>query len=400
MSTPTLSLTSTLILALTQSEALQRQLEGSNRTVDRLKRENERLKHEIEELRQAHHQKQQEGPELAAQLDQLFRKDAEKQAEIDSLKNQLRKERRRSQNPCLSSPIVSSDEQTTRNASRKRQRVNSIEKVEPLQEIEANVPSASRTVRTSKSRGLNERGAEAISSLTEDGIDHNRDDTQNPSEKRRQPNNSPRQRLQTLLTAPTPAAVVPPRPNSARKGPITDKASEKSEPLRSRPLLQLDLSHFKVNPKYTGGLDYAFQDVVRNKEARKCLPSCMRPECCGAKFRVLAETLPRDPNVSDDELLREFLGPGSTDKIRSLTPLARANLVHEARASALAKEYGRMHRANYALPSTPPGFWDVDIPSTQQQNENQEQARQRQREEIERRYQEAMNGGRWIFADE
>ncbi|OAP57857.1 hypothetical protein AYL99_08595 [Fonsecaea erecta] len=400
MSASTSSLASTLSLALTQSEALHRQLEDSNGTIERLKRENERLKHEIQELRQAHIQTQEVGPELAAQLDQLFRKDAEKQAEIDSLKNQLRKERRRSQNAHLSSPLVPSDDQTPRNVSRKRQRASSMEKNEPLAQIESNAPSASRTVRTSKCRGSSERGAGAISSVTEDGIDHNRDDTENLPEKRAYPKTSPRQRLQTLLTAPAPAAVVPPRPSSVRKAPVTDKAAEKNEPLRSRPLLQLDLSHFKVNPKYTGGLDYAFQDVVRNKEARKCLPGCMRPECCGTKFRVLAETLPRDPNVCDDDLLREFLGPGLAHKIHSLTPLARANLVHEARANALAKEYGRMHRANFALPSTPPGFWDVDIPSTQEQTEIQEQARQRQREEVEKRYQEAMKGGRWIFADE
>ncbi|KIW28823.1 uncharacterized protein PV07_04689 [Cladophialophora immunda] len=400
MSTPAPSLTSTLNLALTQSETLQRQLEDSNKTIERLKRENEKLKHEVQELRQAHTQKQQEAPKLAAQLDQLFRKDAEKQAEIDNLKNQLRKERRRSQNPHLSSPSVSCEEQTPGNSSRKRQRANSTEKIEPLQEIGTNVPSGSRASRTCKSKGLHERGAEAISSLTEDGIDHNRDDLENPPEKRTHTTGSPSKRLGTLLATSTPTTIVPPRLTSARKVPVTNKAAEKSGPLRSRPVLQLDLSHFKVNPKYTEGLDYAFQDVVRNKEARKCLPNCMRPECCGTKFRVLAETLPRDPNVSEDDLLREFLGPGSADKIRSLTPLARANLVHEARANLLAKEYGRMHRANFALPTTPPGFWDVDIPSTQEQKENQEQARERQRDEVEKRYQEAVKGGRWLFADE
>ncbi|EXJ65814.1 uncharacterized protein A1O5_11055 [Cladophialophora psammophila CBS 110553] len=400
MPTPTLSLTSTLILALTQSEALQRQLEDSNRAIECLKRENEKLKHEIQELRRAGLQKRDEGPELAAQLDQLFRKDAEKQAEIDSLKNQLRKERRRSQNLHLSSPAVSGDEQTPVNATRKRQRANSADKTGALQEIELNVSSGSRSIQRPKFKRLSDRGAEAISSLGEDGVDYNEDGRDTPPEKPAPTNISPRKRLQALLTVPTPTTPVPPRPNAARKCPVTNNALEKNEPLRSRPLLQLDLSHFKVNPKYTGGLDYAFQEVVRNKEARKCLPNCTRPECCGAKFRVLAETLPFDPNVSEDDLLRDFLGPGSADKISSLTPLARANLVHEARANLLAKEYGRKHRANFETPSTPPGFWDVDIPSTQEQNENQEQARQKQRDEVERRYQEAIKGGRWIFADE
>ncbi|KIW21964.1 uncharacterized protein PV07_12632 [Cladophialophora immunda] len=395
------TLTSILTRALTQSEALQRQLEASNQTIERLERENDKLKHEVQDLRQAHTEKQKDAPELAVQLDHLFRKDAEKQAEIDSLKKQLRKERRRrSRNPHLSSPIVPGDEQAPRNPSRKRQRANSPEKIEPLQGIGTNVSSGSRVSRTSKPKGLHERGAEAISSLAEDGIDYNRDDIEDPPKKRVHTPSLPRKRLDALLTTSTPTPVVPPHPASARKAPVTKKASEKSGPLRSRPVLQLDLSHFKVNPKYAEGLDYAFQDVVRNKEARKCLPNCTRPGCCSATFRVLAETLPLDPNVSEDDLLRGFLGPESAEKIRSLTPLTRANLVHEARANLLAKEYGRMHRANFAPPSTPPGFWDVDIPSTQEQKENQERARERQRDEVGRRYQEAIKGGRWLFADE
>src|SRR3978361_1257939 len=86
------SLTSTLILALTQSEAVKRQLEDSTRIIARLERANEKLKQELHDLRHEQQHKQQQQlhqPDLPAQFDYLFRQDAVKQAEIDSLKKRL-----------------------------------------------------------------------------------------------------------------------------------------------------------------------------------------------------------------------------------------------------------------------------------------------------------------------
>ncbi|KIW54358.1 hypothetical protein PV05_06722 [Exophiala xenobiotica] len=418
----------------------------SDQNAHSLEREHEKLKQELEELRRKH----EDAPGLSAQFEQLFRRDVEKQAEIDQLKSKLRllqtKERRwRLQNPGVSSPTISSDEvevsTTPVNTKRKRPRSKS---PEVLKEISGNVPAG--VVQASKARPkfkrLSDRGADAIPAVAEDGDDYDETRPGSAAGKGSKGKNgsSPHQRLQALLAAPaattpmlfphldaspaspktaspaeqpkfqapTPAMdTAAPKTSSLRKPPfLPSKAArtvpepEDEEPFRSRPVNRLSLAHFKINPSYTGGLDYAYDDIVRGN-ARKCLPGCTRPECCGGKFRVLADTLPTDEDVSDDDLLRDFLGPGSEEKIRTLTPLARANLVHEARAKRLANLYGKMHRETFERAQSPPGFWNTEFPSTQEDKDNREQARLREREEVEKRCQEAKRGnGRWLFADE
>lgn len=193
---------------------------------------------------------------------------------------------------------------------------------------------------------------------------------------------------------------------------------EDEEPFRSRPLHLLDLGHFKVNPKANAGSDYAYTDVIRNRDQRKCLPGCTRPECCGSKFRALAGTLPKlaangtrflesDPSEdassqqSDNDLLLNFLGPGSEERIRALTSVARENLLLEAKTKIAADRYGKMHRHAYERPNSPPGFWRTEMPDTQEEVVDRLDAKKREREEVERRYREALKEeGRWMFADE
>lgn len=190
------------------------------------------------------------------------------------------------------------------------------------------------------------------------------------------------------------------------------------EPFRSRPLHRLDLHHFKINPQANAGVDYAYTDVIRNQDQRKCLPGCTRPECCGGKFRALAGTLPKltanskqvlgigpSDNASsqevDDDILHNFLGPGSEEKIRTLTSVARENLLLEAKTKIAADKYGKMHRHAYERPKSPPGFWRTEMPGTQEEVVDRLDAKKREREEVSRRYREAVKGGgRWMFADE
>lgn len=410
------SLTGTLKLALSQSEGLIHQLEESNQTVERLRRENEGLRQELNDLRQT--RKRNEAREFSVQLDQLFQKDAEKQAEIDHLKSKLRvfqaRERKwRLHDPSSSSPVILSDDQaearTTSSpsaASRKRIRSTSPEPPQPLREISGNA-LGDQKARNAKLKNFGEPGTEAIHLFAEDGEDEN-DVESVPCPETAPPakhSSSPHQRLHALLTTtPVSNAQVLAPANSMRRPPFLAKQSadpEDAEPLRSRPVNRLNLAHFKVNSKYTGGYDYAYEEVVRGREKRKCLPGCSNLDCaCGGKFRALAETLPPDPNISENDLLLEFLGPQSEEMIRTLTPLARTNLVHEARARRLANQYGK-HRVAFERPSTPPGFWQTDMPSSQSDREIREQARLRERNEVEKRHQEAMRGnGRWLFADE
>lgn len=183
---------------------------------------------------------------------------------------------------------------------------------------------------------------------------------------------------------------------------------EDEEPFRARPLERLSLNHFKINPETNEGLDFAYQDVVRNHHARKCLSGCT-DKCCVDKWRALAHTLYNtdnrgdetlDQQISNNSLLLDMLGPNSEEKIRTLTPAARANLIEEARVREISARYSK-HRAAHPRAASPPGFWDADMHNTQETAENREKAEKLEREEVERRYRDAMRGNeRWMFADE
>ena len=185
------------------------------------------------------------------------------------------------------------------------------------------------------------------------------------------------------------------------------------EPLRARPLARLSLLDFKINPARNSGLTYAYGEVVRNREARKCLPGCTRLECCGAAFRALAADLPGSTK-SDYETLYSYLGgsqPADPATLRSqishLTPQEKSKILTEAKTKMLADKYGKMHRHAWQpqRPKSPPGFWRTEMPSTQEEDEDRQEADRIVREMVEERWREAMKGtgekgGRWIFRDD
>jgi hypothetical protein len=178
------------------------------------------------------------------------------------------------------------------------------------------------------------------------------------------------------------------------------------EPLRARPISRLNLSDFKVNPNYNQGYNYAFNEVVRGRDARQCLQGCTKPECCGRKFRTLAE-MDREargpPSLSQDEademLLEEYLGD-NVYKIRNMSKAEKEELIIQAKTRDMANKFGR-HRHAYERRTSPPGFWRADFPTTQEEREDREKAREIARSHVEERYKEAMRpNGRFIFRDE
>ncbi|KAJ5145657.1 DNA repair protein Sae2/CtIP [Penicillium bovifimosum] len=176
------------------------------------------------------------------------------------------------------------------------------------------------------------------------------------------------------------------------------------EPFRARPLRCLGLEHFKINPARNQGLDYAYDTVVRKKNERKCMSGCTRPGCCGDRFRAMARVggIPGKSGAEQEEdraILREFLGPNS-QLLQNLSGEERENLLVEARARALANQYGR-HRHTHQRAQSPPGFWRTDMPDTQEEEDDLEAAKKLEREKVEERYREAMRpGGLWTWADE
>jgi hypothetical protein len=173
------------------------------------------------------------------------------------------------------------------------------------------------------------------------------------------------------------------------------------EPLRARPLHRLNLEDFRVNPKVSGELGYAYRESIRKREEKKCLPGCTREECCGAIRRFIAAGgLPQDTSLTDDELtLQGYLGSAYASVIHSATAQERHKMLLEARAKAFADAHGK-HREVFQRNKTPPGFWRTEMPSTQELEQDWEEARVLQRQKVEDRWREAMRGGRFIFRDE
>jgi hypothetical protein len=173
-------------------------------------------------------------------------------------------------------------------------------------------------------------------------------------------------------------------------------------PLRNRNVHDLGLSHFKINPNFNQGYDYAFADIVRGREQRKCLPGCIKPECCGGKFRKFVELTKFDEDRSesqDKKLLEEYLGDNRR-KLQTMSKAERNELLIQAETRELARKAGR-HRHAYERRPSPPGFWRSDFPNTQELEADRIEAARVETELVQQRYEEAMRpGGRWMFRDE
>ncbi|TKA66490.1 hypothetical protein B0A55_09167 [Friedmanniomyces simplex] len=184
-----------------------------------------------------------------------------------------------------------------------------------------------------------------------------------------------------------------------RVQPVSAPKPQKDEPLRLRPLSALSLEDFKVNTKSTGA-EHAFSETVRGR-ARRCLPGCTNPSCCGGVFlKAVQMGGYHGANDTNAEVLEKHFGENWAAIIAAYPPDKREKLLLEARASAFANQYGK-HRQAFARRSTPPGFWRTDMPTTQQVEEDRAEAQAMVRQKVEERYREAMrDGGRWMFRDE
>lgn len=188
---------------------------------------------------------------------------------------------------------------------------------------------------------------------------------------------------------------------------VPSTARPEEEPLATRPVSSLSLDDFKINPEYNNGLNYAYRDVVRGREKRKCLAGCTDPSCCGKGFRALAEiatpirdNLTPSQREEEDKLLTEFLGRDASTLINHLGKEERRETLIKAKTRELANKHGK-HRHAYERRKSPPGFWRADFPTTQEEAEDREKAKVFERDLVQKRYEEAMRGGgKWIFKDQ
>lgn len=203
------------------------------------------------------------------------------------------------------------------------------------------------------------------------------------------------------------AEFTTPLKKSDKKAPARDKSPTKrpTPGLRYKPLAELRLDDFKVNPLSNDGQDYAYSEVVRNKDERAGLRGCTDMHCCGKHFRELALSHRPDPPLTaeqrqeEQKLLESYLGEHAY-RLASMTKAERDETWIEAKTEELANKYGR-HRHRFARMQSPPGFWNADFPDTQELAADREEAQKREKRGIADRYREAMRpGGMWLFRDE
>lgn len=185
------------------------------------------------------------------------------------------------------------------------------------------------------------------------------------------------------------------------------------------PVSRLYPEDFKLNPQRNHGLSYAYSEVIRGQDARKCLNGCTRPGCCGTLLRkaieiggYISSPKPRlcsafnntnnedeaeeDKDKSQDQqLLDEYLGTVE-HRLKPMSEADRKELLLQAQTEKFAKQYGK-HRTSGTgggiyggRASTPPGFWNADMPTTQEEIENRKCANEMERRKVEMMYREAM----------
>lgn len=98
-------------------------------------------------------------------------------------------------------------------------------------------------------------------------------------------------------------------------------------------------------------------------------------------------------------MMQEYLGDQAY-KLKKMSKEEKEEVLLQAKTKILADQYGK-HREVYAREPSPVGFWDVDMPESQEVKEQAKLAEMRTRQKVEERYKEAMRkDGVWKFRDE
>jgi len=212
-----------------------------------------------------------------------------------------------------------------------------------------------------------------------------------------------------LLTKPAARSVL------AFISPQKAPTSPEKGPIRFRALATLDRKHFKLNPAHNSGYNYAYREVIRKRRERKCLPGCTRPDCCGDTIRKMLaiggalpsnytnifSSSPEEPETDgaeDHRLLKEYMG-NNYRQWKKMSEKEKKEEWMRAQEWNFGKAFGK-HKDN-GRQATPPGFWRVEMASTQERAKDEEEAEKMERERVEGMWREAMRkDGAYLFADE
>ncbi|EPS40109.1 hypothetical protein H072_6087 [Dactylellina haptotyla CBS 200.50] len=195
---------------------------------------------------------------------------------------------------------------------------------------------------------------------------------------------------------------------------ITEEFRETSQPKKRRkegsstPTTTKPVSHnplspsrYRINRSKNDGYDYAFTEVVRSKDKKICLPTCVKP-CCkdlasgklhemwqppevfkGPKFGISGSSQTGD-DEDEEDMLRNY------DQYREWKDTVRK--------TEQALRYGR-HKAQHEKAAEVKFFWESDFPTTQQLEEQREESDKRYREKGYDMRNKARKGGMYEYRE-
>ncbi|KAG9017176.1 hypothetical protein FRB90_001442 [Tulasnella sp. 427] len=143
---------------------------------------------------------------------------------------------------------------------------------------------------------------------------------------------------------------------------------------------------FEIDKTRNGGLDYQYDAVVRNKNERKQMEAtdceCCRnyyevvgnlpPQRNGPQWRSPSPSLTGSPKKKRCAKHQGQVGSGGSPLKRSnsdptLSPTKRRRMDHDPDDEMQEHRQNiSRHRQNWAAQSTPPDYWDIGFPTTQQ----------------------------------
>ncbi|KAF6742803.1 DNA repair protein endonuclease SAE2/CtIP C-terminus-domain-containing protein [Ephemerocybe angulata] len=147
-------------------------------------------------------------------------------------------------------------------------------------------------------------------------------------------------------------------------------------------------SKFVIDPKRNGGKDYQFDEVVRGRDQRKQM-NATTCECCDEYYKAvgplpsrLKAPLWRSPSKTAKKKCQHHRG----DEDHS-SPSASSSRDIESHKKNISR-----HRYNWERAKTPPDYWNIGFPSTQEVGAINERAQAMHREKVRGIEKEAAAG--------
>ncbi|RPB26376.1 hypothetical protein L211DRAFT_821478 [Terfezia boudieri ATCC MYA-4762] len=173
--------------------------------------------------------------------------------------------------------------------------------------------------------------------------------------------------------------------------------------LRARNAKDLNISDFAINADKARGFRYAYQEVIRKRDERKCLPGCIG-SCCKELREFLAKAGMPPELPSKAPKWRSSPIPGSSqmppDEEEFEEDEEEPLQVDRGQLRQFVDKFAK-HRNMFDRDKSPEGFWASEFPDTQEMHERKTKAKGEERKKVADMKREAgKRGGRWVFRDE